>query len=136
MCAKLGDQWRNPIEVVLSKTKGNSGTLRDLDDARGDVEELSLMCDVESRHLATRAGTVTRIGKRAGVGVCVCVGRRGFESSDLGEARRKLWGGCVVEWLRVSLNERGHHRGWNGGSLVHISLHEYIYTLTAISNSF
>ena len=135
MCAKLSDQWRNPIEVILSKAESDSGPLCDLDNARGDVKELSLMCDVESRHLATRCGTVTRIGKCTGVGVFICVGRRGLESSDLGEARCKLWAGCVVEWLRVSLNERGHHRGWNGGSSVYIPLHEYMYTLTAISNS-
>ncbi len=126
MCAELSDQWRNPIEVVLSKTKGNSGTLGDLDNARGDVEELSFMRDVESRHFATRAGTVARIGKRAGVGVCICIGRRGFESSDLGEARRNLWAGCVVEGLCIRLNERGHHRGWNGGSSVPIPLRGYI----------
>ena len=78
------------------------------------------MYDVESRHLATRAGTVTRIGKRdraaAWVGVCICVGTRVLESSDMGEARSNLWAGCVVEWLGISLNERGHHRGWKGGS--------------------
>lgn len=122
VCTKLSDQWRNTIEVVLSKTEGNSGTLCDLDNARGDVEELPLMRNVESRHLATGTGTVPGIGKRdraaARVCVCVCARRRRLESSDImGVAKCKLWAGCMVEWLGKGLNERGHHRGWKGGSV-------------------
>ena len=42
MCTKLSDQWCNLIQAVLSKMKDDSRTFCDLDNARGDVEELLL----------------------------------------------------------------------------------------------
>jgi len=127
VCTELSDQRRNAIEVVLSKTKGNRGTLCDLDNARGNVEEFPLMPDVESRHCPTRTGTVPRIAKRdraaAMLCVCMCVKRLRLKGSNMGVATPKLWASCMVEWLGKGLNERGHHRGWKGGSVHRI----YIY---------
>ena len=112
VCTELRDEWCDAVQVVLRESKGDGGSLCNLDDARGDVEELSLVGDVESRHLALRGRTVAGVGKGDGAawqaGVCVGVRRRGLESGRMGEAKGKLWASCVVEWLGVRLNERGH----------------------------
>jgi len=114
--AKLRDQGCDPVEVVFRQTNDDGRTFCDLKDAGGNVEELPLVLDIESRHLATRRGTVARIGKGGGTAdwgqIGVCVGRRGLESSNMGETRCELWAGCVVKWLRKGPNERGHDGGW------------------------